>query len=307
VTGFSAPLPEALDGERLDRVVAMLCDVPRSVAGSMVDAGEVRVDGAVRQRRSMRLVSGQVVSCPRPDPAPVAPVEADATVVVPVVFEDDHLVVVDKPPGLVVHPGSGNRTGTLVNGLLSRYPEIAAGVGDPQRPGIVHRLDRDTSGLMVVARSGPAFEALGEAMRARRITRRYRTLVWGHLAEPRGMVDAPIARSPKEPTKMAVVVGGREARTGYEVAARYERPVEVTELTCELETGRTHQIRVHMRAIDHAVVGDVRYGGAKESFPVPRQFLHAEHLALAHPVTGDELTFDSPLPGDLRVVLDRLS
>jgi 23S rRNA pseudouridine1911/1915/1917 synthase len=208
VTPFSAPLPEALAGERLDRVVAMLCDLPRSVAAELVDAREVRVDGEVQTRRSRRVAVGEVISLDVPEPPPDATVDADASVQFEVAHEDEHLLVVDKPPGLVVHPGSGNATGTLVHGLLARYPEIAT-VGDELRPGIVHRLDRDTSGLLIVARTDEAFDALSAAMRSRRITRRYHTLVWGHLDEPRGMVDAPIARSPREPTRMAVVVGGR--------------------------------------------------------------------------------------------------
>jgi 23S rRNA pseudouridine1911/1915/1917 synthase len=222
-----------------------------------------------------------------------------------VVHEDPHLLVVDKPAGMVVHPGAGNPTGTLVHGLLARYPEIA-GVGEAFRPGIVHRLDRDTSGLLVVARTSEAHAALTDALRERAVTRRYRTLVWDHVSEPRGQVDAPIGRSAKDPTRMAVVVGGREARTTYEVVRRYDEPVAVTELVCHLETGRTHQIRVHLQAIGHPVVGDPRYAGARQSLPAPRQFLHAEHLAFDHPVTGEHVEADSPLPADLRAVLDRL-
>lgn len=306
MSDFSAPLPDALDGERLDRVVAMLCDLPRSVAAELVDAGEVRVDGEVRTRRSTRLAEGQIVACTVPAPPPPVTVQGEVDVDFAVAFEDEHLLVIDKPPGLVVHPGAGHSTGTLAHGLLSRYPDIE-GIGEELRPGIVHRLDRDTSGLMVVARTAEALDVLGASMRSRTVTRRYRTLVWGHIDEPRGMVDAPIARSPREPTRMAVVVGGREARTTYEVVARYDQPAETTQLTCLLETGRTHQIRVHLQAIGHAVVGDTRYGGARQSLPAPRQFLHAEHLAFAHPATGEPLAFDSPLPPDLVDVLDRLS
>jgi len=170
----------------------------------------------------------------------------------------------------------------------------------------VHRLDRDTSGLLVVARTAEAHAGLTDALRDRTVTRRYRTLVWDHVAEPRGRVDAPIGRSAKDPTKMAVVVGGREARTTYEVVRRYESPVAATELLCHLETGRTHQIRVHLRAIGHPVIGDSRYAGVRQSLPAPRQFLHAEHLAFTHPVTGVEIVADSELPDDLRAVRDQL-
>jgi len=306
VTPFEAELPEVLAGERLDRVVAMLCDLPRSVAGELVDAGEVRVDGQVRTRRADRVEEGQVISLALPDADVGPPVVADAAIDVQVVHEDAHVVVVDKPAGLVVHPGSGNPRGTLVHGLLARYPEMAD-VGEPFRPGIVHRLDRDTSGLLVVARTPEAQAGLTDALRRRAVTRRYRTLVWGHVVEPRGQVDAPIGRSTKEPTKMAVVVGGREARTGYEVVARHAEPVPTTELACHLETGRTHQIRVHLQAIGHPVVGDTRYGGARQTLPAPRQVLHAEHLAFDHPVTGQRVEADSPLPPDLAAVLARLS
>ena len=308
MTAFSAPLPDALDGERLDRAVALLCDLTRATAAELVDAGEVRVDGEVRTRRSTRVSDGQVISLDVPVPAPARRVaaDADAGIAFDVVYEDDDVVVVDKPAGLVVHPGAGHATGTLVHGLVARYPGLAE-VGEPERPGIVHRLDRDTSGLLVVARTADALETLGAALRARTVTRRYHTLVWGHLDQPRGMIDAPIARSPRDPTRMAVVVGGREARTTYEVVATHDEPVAVTELRCRLETGRTHQIRVHLQAIGHPVVGDNRYGGARQSLPAPRQFLHAEHLAFAHPRSGEPLAFDSALPADLADVLRRLA
>ena len=224
---------------------------------------------------------------------------------VAVVYEDADLVVVDKPAGLVVHPGAGREGGTLVNGLLARYPEIA-GVGQPDRPGIVHRLDKGTSGLLLVARSPRAYDALVAMLSARTVDRRYRALVWGIPESPTGLVDAPVGRSSRDRTRMAVTVAGRDARTRYEVVRSYHEPVEVTELDCKLETGRTHQIRVHLRSIGHPVVGDARYGGDRQSLPVGRPFLHACRLGLDHPVTGEPLTFTSPLPGDLAAVLARL-
>ena len=224
----------------------------------------------------------------------------------PVVYEDADLVVVDKPAGLVVHPGAGQPTGTLVHGLLARYPEIRT-VGQANRPGIVHRLDKGTSGLLLVARSQPAYEALVAMLSARRVDRRYRALVWGEPDAPTGLVDAPIGRSTRDRTRMAVTVRGREARTGYEVVRAYHEPVDVTELRLRLETGRTHQIRVHLTAIGHPVVGDARYGGARQSLPLDRPFLHAEAVALDHPVTGAPLAFTSPLPADLAAVLAGLA
>jgi 23S rRNA pseudouridine1911/1915/1917 synthase len=249
---------------------------------------------------------GEVVEVEVPDLDEARRLVADPSVLVPVVHEDEHLVVVDKPAGLVVHPGAGQQDGTLVHGLLARYPEVAEVGVDPVRPGIVHRLDKGTSGLLLVARTPLAYERLVAMLAARAVHRRYRTLAWGHLASPTGLVDAPIGRSQREPTRMAVVERGKEARTRYEVRARYREPVEVTELACTLETGRTHQIRVHLRSIGHPVVGDVRYDGGRQSLPLGRPFLHAEVLDLDHPVTGEHLHFGSRLPDDLQAVLDRL-
>jgi 23S rRNA pseudouridine1911/1915/1917 synthase len=225
---------------------------------------------------------------------------------VPVVFADDHVIVVDKPQELVVHPGAGNARGTMVAGLLARFPELAA-VGEPVRPGIVHRLDKGTSGLLVVARTPQAYASLVEQLSARTVDRRYLALVWGVPDPPTGMVDAPIGRSRRDPTRMAVSTTGREARTRFAVQQRFTEPVEAALVECRLETGRTHQIRVHLAAIGHPVVGDPRYRGARRSFPTPRLFLHAHSLAFDHPATGERVSFASPLPADLQGVLDRLS
>jgi 23S rRNA pseudouridine1911/1915/1917 synthase len=256
--------------------------------------------------RTTRVRSGDLVELEVPEADPTGGLEPDASVAVPLVYEDEHLLVVDKPDGLVVHPGAGQRTGTLVHGLLAHHPEVA-GVGEPARPGIVHRLDKGTSGLLLVARSQAAYDGLVAALAARDVHRRYRALAWGHVEAARGLIDAPIGRSLREPTRMAIVERGKEARTRYAVLRRYDEPVAVTELACELETGRTHQIRVHLRSIGHAVVGDARYDGARQSLPLPRPFLHAEGLALDHPVTGAPLSFSSPLPADLTALLATLS
>ena len=298
-------VPRALDGQRLARVVALVTGVSRAEAAALVSGGAVRVGGRLVTARAHRLAAGDDLDVELPDrPAAAAPAP-DATVAVPVVHEDEHLVVVDKPAGLVVHPGAGQDEGTLVNGLLARYPEIRT-VGQADRPGIVHRLDRGTSGLMLVARTAAAYEALVAMLGARQVDRRYLALVWGTLPSPTGLVDAPIGRSSRDRTRMAVTVGGKPARTRYEVVRTYHEPVEVTELRCRLETGRTHQIRVHLASIGHRVVGDSRYGGQRQSLPMTRPFLHAEHLALDHPVTGEPLAFTSPLPQDLTAVLATL-
>jgi 23S rRNA pseudouridine1911/1915/1917 synthase len=298
-------VPRALDGERLDRVVALVTGRSRTEAAALVDGGAVAVGDSVVTTRSHRVSEGDPVEIDLPEvtgdtlPAP------DPAVAVAVVYEDADLVVVDKPAGLVVHPGAGREGGTLVNGLVARYPEIA-GVGQPDRPGIVHRLDKGTSGLLLVARSPRAYDALVAMLSARAVDRHYRALVWGIPESPTGLVDAPVGRSSGDRTRMAVTVAGRDARTRYEVVRSYHEPVEVTELACKLETGRTHQIRVHLRSIGHPVVGDARYGGDRQSLPVGRPFLHAGRLGLDHPVTGEPLTFTSPLPGDLAAVLARL-
>lgn len=302
-TDLHEEVPTALDGQRLDRVVAMVTASSRTDAAALVHDGAVLVDGVVAARGAERLRAGQhlVVSVPEAVPEPRPEPEADVDVAV--VHVDEHVIVVDKAADLVVHPGAGHEHGTLVSGLLARFPELAA-VGDPARPGIVHRLDRGTSGLLMVARTPVAHDHLVSQLAARTVERRYRTLVWGHPDAPRGLVDAPIGRSPRHPTKMAVTTDGKEARTRYEVEERLDQPVEVARLTCRLETGRTHQIRVHLAAIGHPVVGDDRYGGVRQSLPCPRPFLHAEHLGFDHPVSGEHLAFDAELPADLQAVLD---
>jgi 23S rRNA pseudouridine1911/1915/1917 synthase len=297
-------IPAALDGERLDRVVAMLTGRSRREASTLVTAGVVLVNGQPVTSRTHRLVEGDELELEVPT-AVVAPLDADASVVFATVYADADLAVIDKPAGLVVHPGAGTPDGTLVNGLLAEYPEIAS-VGEAGRPGIVHRLDRGTSGLMVVARSAAAYDGLVAALTRHEVERGYVTLAWGTFDAKAGVVDAPIGRSPRAPTKMAVSARGKPARTRYEVRNAYHEPVEVSLLGCALETGRTHQIRVHLAAIDHPVVGDDRYGGTRQSLPMDRPFLHAERLRFAHPVTGEEVAFSSPLPSDLTAVIDAL-
>jgi 23S rRNA pseudouridine1911/1915/1917 synthase len=298
-------VPAALDGERVDRVVALLAGLPRSEVAELVDGGAVRLGGRAVRSRSTRVAEGDLVEVDVPDVMALAALEGDASIDVPVAYEDEHLLVVDKPAALVVHPGAGNATGTLVQGLLARYPELA-GVGDPQRPGVVHRLDRGTSGLLLVARTPAAHAELTAALAARMISRRYLALAWGHVEPPRGTIDAPVGRAVGDPTRMAVSSSGRPARTHYELRRRFQAPVEVSELECRLETGRTHQIRVHLAAIGHPVVGDRRYGGERGAFPVARPFLHAWRLELDHPATGARLVVESPLPPELVAVLDGL-
>ena len=294
-------VPASLAGERVDRAVALLTGWSRADVADLIEQGAVLVGGQP-VAKSRRLDEGDEVEVegePEAD-APPVPEPVEFTVV----HVDDDVVVVVKPAGLVVHPGAGHETGTLAAGLLHCFPEIAA-VGDPMRPGIVHRLDRDTSGLMVVARSGRAYDALTAALAAREIERRYLALAWGRFDARRGAVDAPIGRSATRRTRMAVRETGKEARTGYEVLTQYDHPVCAL-VECRLETGRTHQIRVHLAAIGHPVVGDGTYGGDRNPLRPGRPFLHAHALALTHPATGERLEFSDPLPQELAEVLSRL-
>ena len=299
-------IPPALAGERLDRIVALVTEASRADAATLVTMGGVLVDGTVITSGKQRLQLGQIIDVDESRlPTTDLPV-ADASVKYIVVYDDEHVIVVDKPAGLVVHPGAGNPTGTLVNGLLTRYPELAE-IGEPHRPGIVHRLDIGTSGLMVVAHSVRAYHSLVYALAQRDVTRVYRTLVWGHLANPHGVIDAPIGRDHRDPMRMAVVVDGKSARTGYEVLAEYGTPAEASSLECRLESGRTHQIRVHLAAIGHPVVGDGTYGGIRHGISTPRPFLHAAELEFVHPGNGERMSFCSPLPDDLAAVEAQLT
>jgi 23S rRNA pseudouridine1911/1915/1917 synthase len=303
---LSETVPAPLDGERIDRVVAMMTGASRSLVTEWLAAGLVQRNGVVVTTRSARITEGDLIEVAADlDAGPDRP-DPDPSVVVRVVYEDDAVVVIDKPAGLVVHPGAGNRTGTMVQGLLARYPELAE-VGDPSRPGIVHRLDKDTSGLMMVARSQEAYDVLVGRLARHEVERRYLSLVWGVPESPSGMVDAPIGRSAREPTRMVVSAQGKEARTRYDVVTAFDDPAPCALVECRLETGRTHQIRVHMAAIGHPVVGDDRYRGRRQAIEAPRMVLHSSALRLEHPTLPEtELRFESPLPADLAAVVARL-
>ena len=264
-------------------MISQRLDLSRSAARRMIEDGLVRLDGD-KAAPSRKVRGGEYVEARLVEEGP-----EPENISVPVVFEDEHLLVVDKPAGLVVHPGAGNPSGTLVNALLDRG---ISGGEDPARPGIVHRLDRDTSGLMVVAKGEPAYSALVAELSARRMKREYRALVVGEGLPATGTVDSPVGRDPTNPTLMAAGVG-RPAVTHFEVL---REAAGHAMLLIRLETGRTHQIRVHLSAIGHPVYADPLYGT-----PVPgrRLWLHAERLAFEHPVTGKPLEFESPIPEDL--------
>ena len=301
---FEAEVPALLDGMRVDRVVAMLTGAARSEVAALVTAGAVTLDGAPVTQRSAPVAAGSRLSVRRADPLAARP-RADPSVDLDVVFFDDDVVVVNKPAGLVVHPGSGRREGTLVHGLLARFGDLealaASGVCEPDRPGIVHRLDKGTSGLLAVARTERAYRSLVAQLSAHSVDRRYVALVHGHVDDERGVIDAPIGRSDRSPTRMAVTAAGREARTSYRVLLRLEAPVPATLLSVGLETGRTHQIRVHLHAIGHPVVGDTTYAPRRgfSGLPGGRVFLHAYELGFTHPASGERLGFRAALPDDL--------
>jgi len=289
---------EADAGERLDKALAARHEIgTRSLAERLLSDGAVRVDGEVKPK-SHRLDEGAVVEVELPEKADLVALAAEP-VTVSLRYEDEHLVVLDKPAGLVTHPGAGERTGTLAGQLLTLG---AAGGPDPARPGIVHRLDRDTSGLLVVARSEEVHAALQEAIRRREVVRRYLALVRGRPRSRAGRIDAPIGRDRRAPTRHSLDTDQpREAVTHFEVR---ELLAEHALLDVRLETGRTHQIRVHLAAIDLHVSGDRQYG-VKGDLGLERQFLHAYRLQFTHPVTGEEIDVTSPLPDELEAALQR--
>jgi 23S rRNA pseudouridine1911/1915/1917 synthase len=298
-------------GARLDTWLAERLDLSRSRAAALIEGGHVLLNGRPPRKRD-RPAQGDVlrVRVPAPEPSPLEP----EAIPLDIVYQDADLLVVDKPAGMVVHPAPGHRGGTLVNALLHAVDDLS-GIGGVLRTGIVHRLDRDTSGLLLVAKHDAAHRRLADDLRHRRIRRRYLALAWGHLPEAQATVDAPIGRHPGDRKRMAVVEGGRRAVTRFR---RVEAWRAADLLQAQLETGRTHQIRVHLLHLGHPVVGDATYGAGRErgfSGPArawarelarrtPRQFLHAAELRLSHPRTGEELRFRSPLPPDLQAVVD---
>jgi 23S rRNA pseudouridine1911/1915/1917 synthase len=287
-------VPEAAAGERLDRFVAALPGVgSRAAAERLLVARAVLVDGVPRAK-SHRLEGGEEVlveqALPAPPPKPAPELR--------IAYEDDHLLVVDKPAGIVVHPSPGHATGTMVHGLVGR----TAG-GDEERPGIVHRLDRDTSGLLVVARTEEAYGRLQELVRNRELERRYKALVRGRPRSWRGRIEAPIGRDRHDPTRHSLETDTpREAVTHFEVERLLDKHAL---LDVRLETGRTHQIRVHLAAIGLPVVGDPVYGVPDEQ--LKRQFLHAWRLAFPHPMSGERVEVESPLPPELQAALERFA
>ena len=302
---------EAGTEDRLDTYVARRLELSRTQVARLCEEGLIQVEGQAA-KKSESVSEGQRIEVVVPPPTPVTLEPEDIPLTI--VYQDEALLVVDKPAGLVVHPAPGHPRGTLVNALLFHVSDLA-GVGGRLRPGIVHRLDRDTSGLIVVAKRDGAHQALSRALAQRKVRRTYTAASWGHLRESPATVDAPIGRDSRDRQRMAVVAGGRSAVTHVRIRERWEA-AELLEVA--LETGRTHQIRVHLAHLGHPVVGDAVYGAGWErgmsgtghtwardmARRVPRQFLHATRLAFAHPDTGVEMSFKAPLPRELAEAAD---
>ncbi len=310
----------ALDGLRVDRAVAILTGLSRAQTTRLITNRKVQVNGTAVTSGSRKLRLGELIKI---DSSAIAPddsgvLRAQEAIDVNIVFVDDDVIVVDKPAGLVVHPGAGNPDGTLVNALLARFPELATrDLGERFRPGVVHRLDKGTSGLMVVARSEPAYRQLKTRITERLVERAYTALLAGSVENDSAIIDAPVGRSSNDPTRMAISWRGKPAQTTYTVLRHFSEPSPTTLVEARLGTGRTHQLRVHFAAVGHPVIGDPKYtkstGDGRDAARAPkgipsldRPFLHAHRLSFDHPVDDRRLEFHSPLPYDLQSVISQL-
>ena len=292
---------EESKNQRLDAFLASSLDgLTRSQATRLIESGEVAVNGRAVSK-SYKLAGGEDIAVTLPEPEPVEAVPQD--IPLDVVYEDADVIVVNKPSGMVVHPAPGHPDGTLVNALLYHCAGTLSGVGGALRPGIVHRIDRDTSGLIIAAKNDAAHQYLSAQLADHTLARTYECIVVGKLREDRGAVDAPIARHPTDRKRMAVVAGGREAVTHWEVIARYPG---YTHVRCRLETGRTHQIRVHMAYIGHPILGDTVYGAKKEVPGLTGQCLHAVGLRFLHPRTHEVVELSCPLPEEFTRMLQKI-
>lgn len=292
---------EEIKNQRLDAFLASSLDgLTRSQATRLIESGEVAVNGRAVSK-SYKLAGGEDVAVTLPEPEPVEAVPQD--IPLDVVYEDADVIVVNKPSGMVVHPAPGHPDGTLINALLYHCAGTLSGIGGALRPGIVHRIDRDTSGLIIAAKNDAAHQYLSAQLADHTLARTYECIVVGALREDRGTVNAPIARHPTDRKRMAVVAGGREAVTHWEVIARYPG---YTHVRCRLETGRTHQIRVHMAYIGHPILGDTVYGAKKEVPGLTGQCLHAVGLRFLHPRTHEVVELSCPLPEEFTRMLQKI-
>ena len=288
-------------GQRLDTALtAILLEYSRSILQRWIKDGKVQIGGQPA-KASHKIETGEFAEIEVPEVRGSALKAQDLAV--PILYEDSDLVVVNKPRGLVVHPAAGHWEDTLVNSLLAQCDDLS-GIGGEVRPGIVHRLDKDTSGVLVVAKNDPTHHALAEQIRTREAKRVYLAIVQGEIAESKGRIEAPIGRHPKDRKKMAILTqGGKDAATEFTVLERF---TNYTLVECRLVTGRTHQIRVHFSYIGFPVVGDPLYGSRKQAFSIEGQALHAFRLSFTHPQTGKEMTFEAPLPKDMEEILESL-
>ena len=297
-------------GQRLDAYLASATELTRSAAVRLIEEGQVTLGGKPANKKD-KVKAGDKVMVSLPEPEPDEAIPQD--IPLDIVYEDEDILVVNKPCGMVVHPAAGNPDGTLVNAILYHCGDSLSGIGGVIRPGIVHRIDKDTSGLLVVAKNDAAHLALSEQLKVHRVRRVYHAIAIGNLREDTGTVDAPIGRHPTDRKKMAVLRGAdahsRDAVTHYRVLERFAGMCHVE---CKLETGRTHQIRVHMASLGHPLLGDPVYGGANHRFCemhpslIHGQCLHAAELSLIHPTSGEEMHFEAPLPEDMERILDIL-
>lgn len=293
--------PSGAAGERADKFIADGCeDISRSYAAKLCEDGMVKIDGAAITKK-YKIKGGEEILISVPEPREAEAVPED--IPLDIVYEDGDVIIVNKPQGMVVHPAAGNETGTLVNGLLYHCGKELSAINGVIRPGIVHRIDKDTSGLLIAAKNNEAHLALSEQWKNQKPLRKYVALVNGNIKEDSGTINKPIARHPNDRKRMAVVHGGREAITHFEVLKRYG---QYTLVECTLETGRTHQIRVHMASVGHSIVGDKTYGIKKEKFNLEGQLLHARTIGFIHPSTGERMEFSAELPEYFRNILDKL-
>ena len=283
---------------RLDKYIADNSDISRSFAAKLAEDGSVSVNGKTADKKT-KLKEGDLIVIQIPEPE--EPEAKPQNIPIDIVYEDDCVIVVNKPQGMVVHPAPGNPDGTLVNGLL--YHCSLSSINGVIRPGIVHRIDKDTSGLLIVAKTNEAHESLAAQLKERKALRKYYCIVNGNIKEDSGTIDKPIGRHPIDRKRMAVIDGGREAVTHFKILERFG---QYTLVECVLETGRTHQIRVHMASAGHSIVGDPVYGIKKERFKTNGQLLHAKTIGFIHPATGELMEFDSELPDYFVTVLERI-
>jgi len=288
-------------GERIDSVLSLLLeDVSRSYIQKLIESGNITVDGTPETSKKLRLKTGMEVSIELPELKPCDAVAED--IPLDIVYEDDDVIVINKPKGMVVHPAAGNLSGTMVNGLLHHCGALSA-INGVERPGIVHRIDKDTSGLLVAAKNDNAHRSLAAQFEKHTITRRYRAVVFYSLADEAGTVDAPIGRDKNNRLRMAVVPDGRRAVTHWKVLERFNG---FTLIEARLETGRTHQIRVHMAYTHHPLLGDTVYGPVKQPYKLSGQMLHAGVLGFVHPVSGEYMEFSVNPPGEFTDTVNKL-